>query len=173
MNPWNRQQYTGAWRDDDPRWTDTMKEIVGFNDKAGGEFFINIFTLVTFFNNISVCKIDKSLNETTIKMSHEKGEYCLAAVKVRSPNSKLMLRVRQQTYRFFPESTGYKADPVRILIGRKTNDSSRPIEYVTGDFRRLSESDFDIEIPNPEEGDIYLIYIELDWTNDIINDFSL
>jgi len=137
-NPWNKQTFTGAWSDSDVRWTDTIKKHVGFNDKAGGEFYININTFMTFFDSISVCKINTSLKESTIKMSHKKGEYCLAAVKVKSPNSKLILRVRQQTSRFFPESTGYKAAFSRILVGRKTGDSSRPIEYVINDFQKIT-----------------------------------
>lgn len=42
-NPWGEENYNGPWRDDDPQWTDALRQEVGGHTSANdGEFFMTL-----------------------------------------------------------------------------------------------------------------------------------
>jgi hypothetical protein len=133
LNPWNRQEFKGYWCDGDKRWCKEIMDYVGFYQKTAGEFFISLTTFCCFFNNINFCKIDKSLEASTIKLFHKKKSFCMARIKVYEP-SKLTIKINQFIKRAFPKNLNYQPSYSRILVGRVKKDSSHCYEYTTGGY---------------------------------------
>jgi len=74
--------------------------------------------------------------------------------------------------RLFPEKLKHKSAYMRILIGRATNDTTSPFKYITGGFQTYSDS-YCVESTGVVDKGTYYAYVELDWTNDLINEFAL
>lgn len=53
-NPWNKQEWRGKWADQDARWTTEIKKIVGFGNKAPGEFFISLSDFCEYFDSTTI-----------------------------------------------------------------------------------------------------------------------
>ena len=59
-NPWNREKYTGPYRDSDPVWTDALKKQVGGLDKADdGIFWMPYDNYFSTFYYTTVAMFDK------------------------------------------------------------------------------------------------------------------
>ena len=57
-NPWGGHEWTGAWNDKDPRWTDALKRELNHTDRDDGMFWMSIddfaknFTEITFVDMV-------------------------------------------------------------------------------------------------------------------------
>ncbi len=55
-NPWGFKEWTGDWSDKWPKWSSTMKQKVGYEDKDDGVFFISFNDYILFFYMTCICK---------------------------------------------------------------------------------------------------------------------
>lgn len=172
LNPWNSQEFKGRWHDGDERWWIEIMNYVNFYEKTEGEFFIPLTTFCSFFNNINICKIDLSLQSSTIQLSHKKNSFWLAKVKLNEP-SRLTLKIIQIIKRVFSEHLSYKPSHWRILIGRLKENFLDEYEYVYGDYCRLETESLTIEVQRLLRSGTYIVHLELDWNNEHICTFSL
>lgn len=58
-NPWNNEHYKGPFRDDDPRWTDALKEELGWENSNDGIFWMPYDAYFMHFENTGVAFYDK------------------------------------------------------------------------------------------------------------------
>jgi calpain-15 len=171
LNPWNSHRYTGPWHDGYIYWNAKIKEAVDFDKKSSGEFYIRISTFMKYFRSFTFWKIDKSLMTKTIKLKHKAGSYWMAKIHLQEP-SQLVLKVDQMIERAFPKNVGYKLSYSRILVGRETNDPSKPYEYVTGGFSENAEESFVVKTNESVQKGTYVVYLEIDWETKEISTFS-
>jgi calpain-15 len=172
LNPWNSQEFKGRWHDRDERWCKEIMNYVGFYQKTAGEFYISLTTFCCFFTSINFCKVDKSLQSSTIKLSHKKESFWLARIKLYE-SSRLTIKINQIIKRVFSKSLNYQPSHSRILVGRVKENLWNDYEYTVGEHCRLGNESFWVEtIPLLRKG-IYIVYLELDWNTSIISSFSL
>jgi calpain-15 len=74
-NPWDKQEWKGAWSDFDPMWTTSLKSAVKFHRKRKGEFFMTFKDFLKYFHSTNICKFDPFLTEKTLKLTHSKDSY--------------------------------------------------------------------------------------------------
>ena len=58
-NPWNKEKYTGPYRDSDPAWTDAMKKQVGLVKSDDGIFWMPYDNYITTFYDTKIVIFDK------------------------------------------------------------------------------------------------------------------
>lgn len=58
-NPWSLEHYTGPWRDNDPNWTDALKEELGWVSSNDGVFWMTFDDYYRIFGGSSVTYYDK------------------------------------------------------------------------------------------------------------------
>jgi hypothetical protein len=57
-NPWGKFEWTGAWSDEDPRWTEQLKKKFGYSgDEDDGVFYMSFEDVLGHFSSINVCLV--------------------------------------------------------------------------------------------------------------------
>lgn len=56
-NPWGGHEWTGAWNDKDPRWTEALKKELNQTDKEDGMFWMSIDDFARSFTEITFCDL--------------------------------------------------------------------------------------------------------------------
>jgi len=56
---WSKSQYTGPWSRNDPRWSDVLKEKLGYSERADGSFFVDVQTFRLLFSEFTIAFINE------------------------------------------------------------------------------------------------------------------
>ena len=54
-NPWGRGEWTGDWSDKSSKWTQELKDRLGWSDEDDGIFWMDFEDVKKYFSNIQCC----------------------------------------------------------------------------------------------------------------------
>ena len=168
-NPWGKQNYQGKWCDKNPNWTSQLKNEVKFGEKLKGEFYMRFQDFWQNFLSIIICKWDSFFDLTSLKLSHRKGSYNLIEIYLPT-KSYLSVSIIQYMERLF-DSADYKPANMRLMVAQKTNKPDSPFKHLFGAFKWTGDN-LCMEASEILEKGTYYAYIELDWNNTIITEYT-
>lgn len=65
-NPWGKLEWKGAWNDNDPIWTPSLKQQLGHENKNDGIFFMNFVDFIKYFRDIQICKYKEGYKYSSV-----------------------------------------------------------------------------------------------------------
>ncbi|CAM9690073.1 unnamed protein product, partial [Sphacelaria rigidula] len=76
-NPWGKTEWNGEWSDKSDRWSDSVREVLGWSKKNDGTFWMTWQDFMTRFQLVDVCKARRGWTHTSIASgSLPKPDFC-------------------------------------------------------------------------------------------------
>lgn len=129
-NPWGKYEWNGDWSDSSSKWTRNLKSQVGHEVADDGVFYMEEDDYLQEFEIITVCFADKSFKDNSERVSHPKGGFSLLEIDVDSTMDTLYFVASQATDELNGRGKTYDLSNVRLVVGRKTGDTSNPYEFI-------------------------------------------
>jgi len=124
-NPWGGHEWSGAWNDKDPRWTESLKREMGQRDVDDGMFWMSVDDFSKAFTDITFCDLvppEFTVLRAESEWTAKTGGGC-ANYKTWKLNPQLLMRVHKKSH---------------ITISLNQPDSR--LQFQTGE---LGKADFD------------------------------
>lgn len=100
-NPWGKGEWTGAWSDDDDaRWTQEMRQLLGHMDVDDGVFFMPFEDFLRYFHDYQLCMYDDNAKYSSQKYATSTSRPTLIEFDVTKPGD-YFISINQINTRFF------------------------------------------------------------------------
>lgn len=73
-NPWGTNEWEGDWSDKSKKWTDEIKELLNFEDKEDGIFWINFNDFLKFYTSTHILHESEGYFYDKVKSPFNKGQ---------------------------------------------------------------------------------------------------
>ena len=133
-NPLGTFEWDGAWRDDDPKWTEEMKKEVKLVNKKDGIFFMSLADYFKEYQLTSINKVQKGY--TFMNVVHAKDTKAAVSVLTLKKDGKCVISVSQTDARMFNPKDKYKVSSSRVFIA---HDTKKKFALVDGLFSKDSD----------------------------------
>jgi calpain-15 len=196
-NPWGKNEWIGDWSDFSNLWKENLKLSSPNCSKNQGCFFMNFKDFKHYFSKIQICRIHDNYQYSSIKLTQEMNSYCLVKMKIKQNNnpdeegndlinnmpSFISLIHKDKKKSNFFNTNDFKYPTSRFIICKINSTSESEslneqdekflnyntvkdeYEYIFGKMGQEREIFEEKELESGE----YLIFIEIDWTNNTDN----
>jgi len=164
-NPWGSMRYTGEWCQNDPNWTEEMKEKFGFQNTydGEGEFFIGWENFLYFFADVDICQIEERVCMKQKVISYEETKKPnLYQIKL-FDKSKVTITLYKPYYRFVRELPTDWTITQQLLMAKLEDDDKEKLEFT--DFVGSIEGQNDCTITKILEPGLYYFYCNVNYNS--------
>ncbi|CAG9317152.1 unnamed protein product [Blepharisma stoltei] len=171
-NPWGNQEWKGDWSDSSDLWTPQLKKQCGWSNSDDGTFWIPFEDFAQYFVNVTICRVHDNYYYEGLHHTQGQGQFAVYKVTLSKPGSTYFITT-QVDERRFNEEDGYQFSPARIIVGklnqRKQGGKGRRLTFISG-FCDIMQRD--IWTMNELEVGTYLVYVQMDWIQDVTEDYG-
>eukprot|EP00347_Sterkiella_histriomuscorum_P024013 403332608 len=173
-NPWGFKEWTGDWSDKSTKWTQDIKDELGFEDKDDGVFYISFDDYLNFFYITTICKYVQDNDLTVMPDEHAQNEYCIQKIVVHKDQLSLISIMVSQLHARIADlqmKGQYRYAPLKLILmknvqttGTSQNEpASDQLIFIDGAY--ICYQHAHIQLPKLTQGDYYVIF-KADWLND-------
>ena len=136
-NPWGQGEWKGEWSDEDERWSEELKEAVGFTGEVeDGIFFMPWEEFLKFYSDVQICYYVDGYKYSAEKYESERNEMVFIKFEIEE-EGEYYFSVNQRNRRFYPKNSGYRYTQIGWVLGREDGENS---EFIGGGNKRDKEN---------------------------------
>lgn len=171
-NPWGSQEWQGDWSDSSNLWTPQLKKDLGWSNSDDGTFWMAFDDFASYFSSVTICRVHDNYNYEALHNSQKQGSFAVYRVTLTKPGNTYFITTQTDSRRY-AEDEGYEYSPVRIIVGKinqkKPGNKGARLKYISGLANAYQR---DVWSMTELEAGTYLVYVEVDWLNDITDQYG-
>mmetsp|Transcript_22702 Transcript_22702/g.22453 ORF Transcript_22702/g.22453 Transcript_22702/m.22453 type:complete len:593 (+) Transcript_22702:160-1938(+) len=171
-NPWGSQEWQGDWSDQSDLWTPELKKKLGWSNSDDGTFWMAFDDFARYFSSVTICRIHDSYHYEASHHTQKTGQFAVYKVTLSQPGQTYFITTQMDSRRF-AEEDGYEYSPVRIIAGKvnpkKPGNKGCKLQYISGLANAYQR---DVWSVADLEAGTYLVYVEIDWLNELTDQYG-
>lgn len=155
-NPWGSYEWNGAWNDNDPNWTDEMREEAKWTNEDDGTFFMSVEDFKEEFGTTTICYAHEDyVFEWAELGQNSDGNTTTFTLE---EDAKVYVNLTQKAPRSVSKSYGYMPKSARLLVAQQHEDDS--LQMVDYHYDCWNADTFlTLDLP----AGTYVIWSNIDW----------
>ena len=168
-NPWGTLEWKGDWSDKDPRWNNDLKKKLNYHpEKRNGIFWIDLKNFDDHFGSACCCRVHDDYTYKFIKIKQtQKNNISIVQIRILE-KTHLYLSVVQKDKRHWKRKQEYAYSFIRYLFA-KLDEKYNIVKFLNGMYRNKPSITYQAIL----EPGTYIVYLEVEWNQDFINEFIL
>ena len=123
-NPWGSGEWKGEWSDEDEKWTEGLKEALGFTgNKDDGIFFMKWDDFLQYYSDVQICYYHDGYKYSAEKFESKRNETVFLKFTIEEEGL-YYFSVNQRNRRFFPQNAGYRYTHIGWVLGQIEGEDS-------------------------------------------------
>lgn len=123
-NPWGQGEWQGEWSDQDEKWTEDLKEALGFTGNCeDGIFFMPWEEFLTYYSDVQICYYHDGYKYSAQKYESKRNEIVFLKFNIEEAGD-YYFSVNQRNRRFYAKNSGYRYTSISWVLGRVDGDGA-------------------------------------------------
>jgi len=73
-NPWGKGEWTGAYSDNSPEWTQELKQKLSIHEDDDGTFYMTFEDFIERYDEAAVCKVHDDYQYTSLRIDSQEED---------------------------------------------------------------------------------------------------
>jgi hypothetical protein len=172
-NNWGTNEWEGDWSDKSNKWTEEYKQLLNWEDKEDGIFWISLDDYLQFYTTTHICHEQDSFNYVSERIPFDKHKPVNFFKVVVSSISSGYITVNQKNTRIYNNSKGeenYENHYGSMFVYKYDKQDQNKLIAVGNDSGKKSR--MFVEVENFEKGE-YFVALNFPFKTDYpVNDFT-
>ena len=166
-NPWGEGVWKGAWRYDDPNWTDSLRQQCGCTNEENGIFFMSLKDYLRQFYDYQICYFHDDYIYSGQKFTSSPTKPALIGFQI-DKDGEYFFQINQVSARTFRKSSKYAYSSITLIIAQVDQPNPQAKVKFIGS---ICKADKDMWFKAQCSPGFYVAYVVTKWKKNV-NEFG-